>query len=57
MKKIGVLNWAQGETAFHAYGMAPLTRILNMTSEEADKLCCDAANTTKDKNTHLYTKQ
>jgi hypothetical protein len=57
MKKIGVLNWAQAETAFHAYGMAPLTRILKMTSEEADKLCCNAANATKDKNVHLYSKQ
>ncbi|KAA8913408.1 S-adenosyl-L-methionine-dependent methyltransferase [Sphaerosporella brunnea] len=57
MKKIGVLNWAQAETAFHAYGMAAFTRALGMTAGDADRLCRETDAATRDKNIHLYTKQ
>ncbi|KAF8525681.1 S-adenosyl-L-methionine-dependent methyltransferase [Trichophaea hybrida] len=54
LKRIGLMNLLQSQTAFHAYGYAAFTRILGMDSEEADKLCHDAYQSTLSKNSHMY---
>ncbi|KAI5843769.1 S-adenosyl-L-methionine-dependent methyltransferase [Tricharina praecox] len=56
MKKIGIMNWAQSESAFQAYSMAALTRILGMSYEEADRICREALDETKNKSKHVYLK-
>ncbi|KAA8913405.1 S-adenosyl-L-methionine-dependent methyltransferase [Sphaerosporella brunnea] len=57
MKKIGLMNLLQSETAFHAYGMAVFTRVLGMSGDEADRICKEAYAATKKKDTHMYTFQ
>jgi hypothetical protein len=39
---------------FHAYGMAAFTRILGMSTEEADRLCREAVAACRNKNYHIY---
>ena len=45
------------ETTFTAYGMAALTRVLGIDTEEATKLCDLAYASTKDKRNHMYAHQ
>ncbi|KAI5809426.1 UMTA methyltransferase family protein [Pyronema omphalodes] len=54
LKRIGALVQANLETAVEAYFMALFTRILGMATEEAMKLCDDAVEAAKNKNTHMY---
>jgi len=54
LKKIGLMNLLQSQTAFHAYGYMAFTRILGMDGEVADKLCHDAYQSTLSKNSHMY---
>jgi SAM-dependent methyltransferase len=56
LKTIGNMMLLNGESAFHAYGMAMFTRILEMENEEADKICKAAHKAMYNKNTHSYNK-
>lgn len=42
------------KTGLEAYGMAPLTRILNMPTAEAQNVFANAHKAVKNKNFHTY---
>ena len=42
------------ESGYEAYGMAFLTRILEMDTDAALKLCRDALEGVRDRNVHTY---
>ena len=53
-KQIGAMNMLQAETAFHAYGVAAFTRILDMDAEKADTICREGYRAVLNKNSHMY---
>ncbi|CCX33335.1 S-adenosyl-L-methionine-dependent methyltransferase [Pyronema domesticum] len=53
-KQIGAMVLLQSEAGLEAYGMAPLTRILDMPQEEAHKVFVEAHKAVKNKNYHTY---
>ncbi|KAF8245526.1 S-adenosyl-L-methionine-dependent methyltransferase [Wilcoxina mikolae CBS 423.85] len=55
MKSAGAMVMLNAETGSEAYGMAPFTRILGMSIEEATKTCRDAYTDIENKNYHMYT--
>jgi hypothetical protein len=56
LKQLGAMMMLNCQTAFHAYGLAALTRILGMNVEEADALCRGGIQATRNKNSHTYLK-
>lgn len=56
LKTIRNMMLLNGESAFHAYGMAMFTRILEMDNDEADTICKEAHKAMYNKNTHSYNK-
>ncbi|KAF8536583.1 putative TAM domain methyltransferase [Trichophaea hybrida] len=54
MKKVGAMNMLMGQTGFEAYGMAPLTRILGMSREDALQVFVNGVKGLKNKNYHCY---
>lgn len=54
LKQIGAMLLMNARTAFHAYGMAAFTRILEMDPVEAEKLCEAAYTSALNKNNHVY---
>lgn len=42
------------DLGFEAYGIAPFTRILGLSHQDAAKVCRDALDDIKNKNTHVY---
>ncbi|KAF8543378.1 S-adenosyl-L-methionine-dependent methyltransferase [Trichophaea hybrida] len=54
IKRIGAMAMLMSETGFEAYGMAALTRILEMPKEEASKVFVNALKGVKNKNHHTY---
>ncbi|KAF8538708.1 S-adenosyl-L-methionine-dependent methyltransferase [Trichophaea hybrida] len=54
MKRIGAMTMLMCETGLEAYGMAALTRILQMSHEEATKVFADALRDVRNKNCHVY---
>ncbi|KAF8541093.1 TAM domain methyltransferase [Trichophaea hybrida] len=57
LKKAGAMALLAGETGYHTYGMQLFTRALDMTSEEADKICSGAYHCVSNKNNHVYCTQ
>lgn len=43
-----------GETAFHSYGLAPFTRIMGLSVDEANRVCSAAYESLQDKRIHRY---
>jgi hypothetical protein len=56
-KKLGAWILLNIETAFDAYSLAPLTRILGLSHAEAVKISQDAVAAARNKNVHMYTYQ
>lgn len=54
LKKIGAMCLLNCETGYEAYGMAFLTRILEMDTDVALKLCRDALEGVRDRSVHTY---
>ena len=54
LKQVGAMCLLSADSGYHSYGMAAFTRILNMTPEEATKICDDAVKATRNKNFHGY---
>ncbi|KAI5812899.1 S-adenosyl-L-methionine-dependent methyltransferase [Pyronema omphalodes] len=54
LKRTGAMVLLACETGFHAYGMAAFTRILGMSTEEADRLCTEAVAACRNKKYHIY---
>ncbi|KAA8896237.1 S-adenosyl-L-methionine-dependent methyltransferase [Sphaerosporella brunnea] len=54
MREIGSLMYLNCETGFHAYGMAAFTRVLGMTTEEADTLCTESSRSIRERTTRVY---
>jgi hypothetical protein len=54
MKSIGRCQLLMGETMFHAYSIALLTRSGRMSLEEATALCDGAVRDIFDKKKHSY---
>ncbi|KAF8244075.1 S-adenosyl-L-methionine-dependent methyltransferase [Wilcoxina mikolae CBS 423.85] len=55
LKRIGAMFTGSLQTSgFHAYGMSVFTRILGIDAEEADKICCGAVQSARNKNNHTY---
>jgi len=57
LKKAGAMALLAGETGYHTYGMHFFTRVLNMSSEEADEVCRKAYLGACNKNNHVYCTQ
>jgi hypothetical protein len=51
---VDVLGNVLTEPAYEAYGMAPLTRILGMSKEEALEVFAEAVKGVRNKNFHGY---
>ena len=58
LKQAGALCTIQTETAYHAYLMSLLTRVLGWTAEDADAICkaAHAAHLEKKTGVHAYNK-
>ncbi|KAF8248364.1 S-adenosyl-L-methionine-dependent methyltransferase [Wilcoxina mikolae CBS 423.85] len=54
LKNVGAMVMLNTEVAFHSYGMAVFTRVLGMTTEEAERLCDAAFAAARNKNNHTY---
>ncbi|CCX06893.1 Similar to mRNA 3' acc. no. Q4IPA4 [Pyronema omphalodes CBS 100304] len=54
LKRTGAMVLLACDTGFHAYGMAAFTRILGMSTEEADRVCREAVAACRNKNYHIY---
>jgi len=54
LKHVGAMAIMSAETGYHSYGMQLFTRVLGMSTEEAEKACRDAIAATKNKNYHVY---
>ncbi|KAA8892689.1 S-adenosyl-L-methionine-dependent methyltransferase [Sphaerosporella brunnea] len=54
LKLVGSLNLVAGKTGYHAYGMALFTRVLGLTTDEANKICRECALDAHNKNSHIY---
>ncbi|KAF8241895.1 S-adenosyl-L-methionine-dependent methyltransferase [Wilcoxina mikolae CBS 423.85] len=54
LKRVGAVILMGGEVGYQAYGMAPFTRILGMTVEEATAVCSKAYRSSRNKNSHVY---
>ena len=54
LKHVGAMVLLMAETGFEAYAMAPFTRVLGMTQEQAAKICTDSVIAVKNKNHHMY---
>lgn len=54
LKHVGAMVLLMAETGFEAYAMAPFTRVLGMSQEEAAKVILNSVISVKNKNTHMY---
>ena len=48
------MTMLNGESAFHAYGLASFTRVLGMSSQEAEEICNAAVESMSNRDCHLY---
>ena len=55
LKNAGAMALLSNETGIEAYGMAALTRILEMDKEEAAKIVKEGIEAGRNKNMHMYT--
>ncbi|KAI5821266.1 S-adenosyl-L-methionine-dependent methyltransferase [Pyronema omphalodes] len=54
MKEIGAMVLVMTQTALEAYGMAPFTRYLGMSQEEAAKICDAGVASVRNRHNHVY---
>lgn len=54
MKEIGLWGLEIAKTGVESYGLAALTRVLGMPTEEAEKIIADATADTQDRRNHSY---
>ena len=54
LKQAGALCALQADTAYHAYLMSLLTRVLGWTSEDADALCNKAVLEHRDRKSGIH---
>ncbi|KAF8248379.1 S-adenosyl-L-methionine-dependent methyltransferase [Wilcoxina mikolae CBS 423.85] len=54
LKYVGAMILVASESGAGAYGMAAFTRILGMSTEEAERVCDEALKAVKNKNNHMY---
>ncbi|KAI5842829.1 S-adenosyl-L-methionine-dependent methyltransferase [Tricharina praecox] len=54
LKQLGAIALLQGETGYRAYGLAAFTRVLEMETAAAEKICDDASAAHHNPRYHVY---
>lgn len=54
LKMVGAMMLLNGVMGYRAYGMAALTRVLDIDPKEADRICTNCLKSARDKNSYTY---